>query len=1265
MELINEHGNTVGHEGAAVEGSLCSAIGAERYKTSIPNGGPPGPSGMGGKREVIYSELQYNTDFPKLPTEGLKIFEAGAWSKPPAVRSHIVTQVFHLLGNERASKIAGKSFGNTTDEQQKCNEVARLTDTSIELNESKDQSLTILITGRRAKVEEARSRLNRELQAQSTRELSIPKEHHRILIGREGTKLRQLEQETDCRILVPGRDNPSDVIKIIGPREGMEKAVHEIQSASDKQSKLAQEHLVIPHIYYPWIRGPFNETMEALTAETGAKINIPPPSASSDVIVVTGEKEGVHKAAAAIRKIYEDVKETEKTVTCQVASSQHRFVIGPQKRGLAEVLKATGVSVEVPPEDEASDEIVLRGDQTKLATAVAMVYAKATSIITAEVRCPLWMHKFLIGPRGSSLQALVPNRERMQISFEQDGAIYLEGPPDDVKQAQSSLSKEIERLTEEMSSEIVKVHPSLHRHVIGRGGSLISKIKDESGVQISIPNEQTNSADITVEGTKEGVKKAIDDIMEIVKRIENEKSRDILIEQRFHKQIIGTKGETIQKFREQFPSLVFSFPDPGKKSDIINLRGDKNEVDKAFKQLTALNKELLESNYQVIVPIFKEFHKHIVGKGGANIRKIREDTQTRIDLPDGESGEDKITITGKKVNVDKAVEQLTKIQNELANIETLETTIPHKFHARLLGGGGRLIQDIQEECGGVHIKFPAEKTASDKVTIRGPKEDVAKAQKLLMALVKDRELSSHEDTIIAKPEFHRFLIGKGGARIKKLRESFPDIRILFPREMDAEKDKIHLIGKKEDVMKVKQNLQAVINELNETVEIKMDVDSKFHRHFLVRGAAVLRDIQEQNGGVMISFPRFGTNDTKVTLKGSKQCVECAKARMEEVVEDLKSQVTLKVEIPAEYHRVLLANRGQKIQDLQSKFNVLIKFPDRRMRDNGQLLDEKPSDGSPSPFNTITISGRDVRCSEAAEALKALVPVTRTVHVAFEHHRYLIGRSGETIRSLMQVHDVNISVPPEDLHADEITVTGTAVNVESAVAGILKCVAGFEEAAEDRRLRSYKLTFDIPSEYHVRLIGPRGNIVNELRRKYDVQISFPKKDDPPDTIILAGYETNCHACKEEMEAVIDEVQSFFTQEISLDVTFHPRLIGTKGRNVRKVMDEFGVEIRFPRTNDPDPNMVVVAGKDENAVYDCIDQLRREEEDFLQERIERGQYIASRAVEEPPPPPHVELEIKGAPWQIDFSSEEQFPTMGGGGAAEGNSTVSGVWTGSRRF
>lgn len=94
-----------------------------------------------------------------------------------------------------------------------------------------------------------------------------------------------------------------------------------------------------------------------------------------------------------------------------------------------------------------------------------------------------------------------------------------------------------------------------------RGGSLISKIKDETGVQITIPNEQTNSDEIIIEGKKEGVKKAVTEIRQIVSKIENEKSRDIIIEQRFHKLIIGQKGGEIQKLRQQYPTVVFTLPE--------------------------------------------------------------------------------------------------------------------------------------------------------------------------------------------------------------------------------------------------------------------------------------------------------------------------------------------------------------------------------------------------------------------------------------------------------------------------------------------------------------------------------------------------------------------------------------------------------------------------------------------------------------------------------------------------------------------------------
>lgn len=70
----------------------------------------------------------------------------------------------------------------------------------------------------------------------------------------------------------------------------------------------------------------------------------------------------------------------------------------------------------------------------------------------------------------------------------------------------------------------------------------------------------------------------------------------------------------------------------------------------------------------------------------------------------------------------------------------------------------------------------------------------------------------------------------------------------------------------------------------------MTVDPKHHRFFVARRGQVLREIAEEYGGVIVSFPRTASQSDKVTLKGAKDCVEAAKKRMLELIEDLVSRV---------------------------------------------------------------------------------------------------------------------------------------------------------------------------------------------------------------------------------------------------------------------------------------------------------------------------------------------------------------------------------------
>lgn len=61
----------------------------------------------------------------------------------------------------------------------------------------------------------------------------------------------------------------------------------------------------------------------------------------------------------------------------------------------------------------------------------------------------------------------------------------------------------------------------------------------------------------------------------------------------------------------------------------------------------------------------KRFHGNIIGKSGANIKKIKEETGTQIDIPAENSGSDIIVVTGYKAQAEKARDMILKVQNEL------------------------------------------------------------------------------------------------------------------------------------------------------------------------------------------------------------------------------------------------------------------------------------------------------------------------------------------------------------------------------------------------------------------------------------------------------------------------------------------------------------------------------------------------------------------------------------------------------------------------
>ncbi|MEQ2171697.1 hypothetical protein GOODEAATRI_013400, partial [Goodea atripinnis] len=573
---------------------------------------------------------------------------------------------------------------------------------------------------------------------------------------------------------------------------------------------------------------------------------------------------------------------------------------------------------------------------------------------------------------------------------------------------------------------------------------------------------------------------------------ENERTKDLIVEQKFHRTIIGQKGEKIKEVRDKFPEVIITFPDPSQKSDIVQLRGPKNEVEKCAKFLQKIIADL-----------------------------IREETNTKIDLPMENSNSEMIIITGKRSNCEAARDRILAIQRDLANIKEAEVSIPAKLHNSLIGSKGCLVRSIMEDCGGVHIHFPSEGSGSDKVTIRGPASEVEKAKKQLLQLAEEKQVNNFTVELQAKPEYHKFLIGRGGANIRRVRDR-TGARIIFPSPDDTEQELITIVGKEEAVRQAQKELEILVKNLvtasqisllalipnstfisslnalcflrydetllhfcffaaDDVVEDSMEVDVRHHRHFVCRRGQVLRELAEEYGGVAVSFPRTGSNSQKVTLKGAKDCVEAATKRIQEIIEDLESQVSVEVAIPQRHHRAIMGPKGSRIQHITREHEVQIKFPERDDSAAGQ--DASPQENGdvspeaefvPRKCDIITISGRAEKCELAKAALLALVPITEDVEVSYDLHRYIIGQKGSGIRKLMEEYEVrwrmecrlffgkrcdfqkcdvgnqvNIWVPQPEKQLDVIKVTGLAANVERAKLGVLERVKELQAEQEDR------------------------------------------------------------------------------------------------------------------------------------------------------------------------------------------------------------------------
>lgn len=191
-------------------------------------------------------------------------------------------------------------------------------------------------------------------------------------------------------------------------------------------------------------------------------------------------------------------------------------------------------------------------------------------------------------------------------------------------------------------------------------------------------------------------------------------------------------------------------------NDRFIVKGEKSAVDGIKAALSKRLEELSKYTHRAAVVVAPHVRPHVIGRQGATINRIRAEANCMVDIfPAERIGETKgmfaVAILAESAEsleaAKNAVEKIKRDQSDVASSHShlhstsssgivKKVSVPVRYHRRLIGPKGSGIAEIQSKVGeSVAIQFPRAGTTDTEVEIRGGKDAVEKAAKVISDLL--------------------------------------------------------------------------------------------------------------------------------------------------------------------------------------------------------------------------------------------------------------------------------------------------------------------------------------------------------------------------------------------------------------------------------------------------------------------------------------------------------------------------------------------------
>lgn len=393
--------------------------------------------------------------------------------------------------------------------------------------------------------------------------------------------IKALRDESACRITIPQEDKNADAetkleIRIRGKKDAVNHAKTVLSKIAESAQNTDSRSITVEKKFHRALIGPGGQTLRSIVVGAGGPddratlarmVRFPNQGSESDEIVVHGNTDIVDKIIAKIEEIVAE-KANQISEIIEVAPSQHRNLIGREgivRRGLESQFKVTiDIPRQRPGQPQTNPDIKITGTAEAVAAAKERIIELTKQPEGETLEVPVHLHHAIANgnffkqlhsnfkvsvehngknrpekpaeteqPKQSEKLPLITDEESdANISWEIiDNKIpesdetfpwVLRGPtPEAITKAKASIERAMENAKKQSATGfLVLPDPRKYRFVVGPGGSTVDKIRKDTGCRITVPRSQEQGEAITMHGSVEGLEKAKEQILEIVKNKE-------------------------------------------------------------------------------------------------------------------------------------------------------------------------------------------------------------------------------------------------------------------------------------------------------------------------------------------------------------------------------------------------------------------------------------------------------------------------------------------------------------------------------------------------------------------------------------------------------------------------------------------------------------------------------------------------------------------------------------------------------------------------